>query len=112
MPDNRHVGIAVTGTRPLVIFPKNVVEYPVQVILNAPVRPHDLPQPFRVGSVHAADEVTGFFRGLVLAFADGSDRDDAGQLWPMGMVFLHPADVGSDPDRAKILCGQGISRKL
>jgi len=87
MPDNRHVGIAVAGAHPLVIFAESIVQHPMQVVLYAPMRPHDLPQAFRVGGIQAADEVTGFLGGFVPAFADGGDSNDAGELRPMRMVF-------------------------
>lgn len=66
MPDNRHVGIAVAGAHPLVIFAESIVQHPVQVVLDAPMRPHDLPQAFRVESIHAADEVTALRFGDAL----------------------------------------------
>lgn len=88
MPDNRHVGIAIAGAHPLIIFAEGIVQHPVQVVFYTPVRPHDLPQTFGVGGIHAADEVTGFPGGFALTFADGGDGNDAGELRPMGVVIL------------------------
>ena len=60
----------------------------MQIVLDTPMRSHDLPQAFGVGGIDAADEVTGFLGGFILTFADGGDGKDAGELCPMGMVFL------------------------
>ena len=51
------------------------------------MRLHDLPQRFRIGGVQAADEVTGFFGSAVLAFADGHDSNNAGELILNGHGF-------------------------
>ena len=65
----------------------------MQVVLYTLMCPHDLPQTFRVGGIQAADEVTGFLGSAVLAFAEGYDSNNAGDIRPMSMVFRQPPNV-------------------